>query len=192
MILGNIISNKKIENDESFKFYSLNEEIEDKTLPSLYIGFSDIKDIFDNLDSTNRIISNDIFWTFNKNENNKYFLNDLFNFKIYCYFHKIKNINYQFINPFKNISDIKKILKFFNNKKFKTVVTNNKMIYFYCDKTIFGYDLNFNSFCGVDNNKIIHKIKNKSIKFLNEDELSEDVIHFIDIVDDKKYASFLV
>lgn len=192
MILGNIVSNKKIDEDPCFAIYSLDEEIKDKTIPTIYIGYLDISDMFEYLDSTNRNISENVFWTFYKNENNKYFLNDLFNFKIYCYNYKIKNLNYQFINPFKNISDIKKIISFLSNKKFKTVITNNKMIYFYNDGTIYGYDLNFNDYCGIDSENLINKIKNKSTIFLNENELTDDIVHFIEIIDDKKYASFLV
>lgn len=192
MILGNIVSNKKIENDNGFAFYSLNEDIKDETIPTLYVGFNDISKIFDSLDSTNRKISENIFWTFNNNENNKYFLNDLFNFKIYCYNFKIKNIKYQFINPFKSYTDIKKIILFFKDKKFKTVVTNNNMIYFYNYNTIYGYDLNFSAFCGINNEKLLKKIEKKSEIFLKENDLSDDIIHFIEIIDDKKYASFLL
>lgn len=192
MVLGNIVSNKKIENDNGFAFYSLDEEIKDETIPTLYVGYNDINKIFDSLDSINRKISENKFWTFNNNENNKYFLNDLFNFKIYCYNFKVKDINYQFINPFKNYSDIKKIILFFKNKKFKTILTDNNMVYFYCNKTIYGYDLNFNIFCGIDNEKLLKKIQKKSEIFIKENELSDDIIHFIEIIDDKKYASFLI
>lgn len=193
MILGNIVTNKNIEKDERFIYYNSSEEIIDKSLPILYVGYDLVKELGFKVDTTCRKISDNVFWTFNKNESNKYFVKDLYDFIIYSHYNKIKPTIYTFINPFKSYSDLKRILNFINRyNNYKTVITDTNMIYFSSDHLIFGFDLNFAKFCNVDIVKLINKIKKKSIIFTYKSDVSDNVKLFVELMDDDKYLPFLL
>ena len=57
-------------------------------------------------------------------------------------------------------SKIKRIIK--KIKSFKNpiyYISNNKMLYIYDENMVFGVDLNITEFIGVDNSKILSKLK---------------------------------
>ena len=84
MIVGNIISKDKIE-EENFKtFNSINEVKND--LPILIIGWSTTKEIYgDKVSILHKKIDKDIFWTFNQKEKKVEYENDIKEFVDYCY-----------------------------------------------------------------------------------------------------------
>ena len=194
MILGNIVSNITISNIENFKHYSFDDIINDLSLPTLYIGFTETKKLFgEDINPVDRELSKLIFWSFSRNENNKIMVNDVFKFKIYCHYYLINNLKYHFINPFDNrkklLNVISHIKKSYNSK---IVEFENKMIYINIDNNIFGLDLNFIEYLGFDINKFKIKLHNLSSKYCFSNDLNDDIKLFNEIIEDNRYSCFFL
>lgn len=193
MIIGNIVSNVNLNQEDNFKYYTFNDVILDNELPTIYVGYHEANNILGELDSLNRIINPKTYWTFSRNENNKFMINDIFNFKIDCHYFKVKDIVYFFITPFSDKKNNYKIIQFFKKiKNLRVCQMDNNMLYINSGNYIFGVDLNFMGFYGFNIENLLKKIKDKSDIFVTESELSEDIILFNEIIEDKKYSPFLL
>jgi len=194
MVLGNIIYNGNLEFNDNFKYYPTIDSVEDKNLPTLFIGYSKTKELYPKIKVLDRKINNLIYWTFNKNENTKIMSNDMFNFMVKCHYEYIKQLKYIFIDPITNNKNIlKKIyLKISTSKTIKLFEDKNKMFYLNVDDLIFGIDLNFFEFIGFDGVKLKNNLINKSTVYSDYNNINSEIKLFNDIVEDKKFTPFLL
>ena len=70
--------------------------------------------------------------------------------------------------------------------------SKNRVIYIYSDNIIFGIDLNMVEFIGFDVDKVRNKIKSKSLKFLEGDEILVEYNNYLERLNfDIKLIPFL-
>lgn len=192
MKIANIISDAKLDLLEEFnQVNSINDVI--PGIPTLIIGWDKIKKKYPDYDVINRKISDNLYWTFKKIEKRDLHEEDLFFFVKNTYLNLIKDIQYIFVDPIhftkKNILKIiKKLLNDNNLISFK----HEKMIYIYCDKYIFGIDLNLLKFIGYDPDKIENKINKKSKVFLSNNNIFIEYKIRLEMINNQiKYIPYL-
>jgi len=184
MIIGNIVTNSKINQVKYFNYYDSFESI-DNELPTLVIGWELAKKL-KNYDIFNKKISDKLFWTFNKFEKRSIFDVDLYEFTDYCYNSIICDVKYYFIdNLLLDKKTIYRIVrKILSSGKIISCIIED-MVYIGCDKFIFGLNKNFITYMKYDYDKLIFKIKKHSNVFLTNEEILMEYKHHIDWLDEK-------
>ena len=175
MKIANIVSETKINLGPEFINVQKFSDIVPNDLPTLIIGYNNVCDIFgeDNLNILNREISENIFWTFRRNEKRVIYDADVEMFIRHSYKNFTKKINYvdldliQF-SKFKIRKIVKKLLSL---KDVITYKSDNNVFYIYSENIIFGIDMNLVEFVGFDTSKVLDKIKSKSMVFLEGNEI---------------------
>lgn len=192
MKLANIVTTGTVNVTKDFNVVKSLDEIT-QGLPTLIIGWDYVKKTYSNYDISERTLGPNLYWTFKKTEKRDLHEEDIYNFTRLVYSNLTKDISYVFIDPIitkKRI--IKKILKKINNTKDISSYQHNSMIYMYGDKIIFGIDLNLTEFMGLDTNKIISKIKDKSKHFLIENSIFIEYKNRVENIDNQvKYIPYL-
>lgn len=171
MNIANILSKTELKVPTDFNVVDSEEKLI-SGLPTLIIGFDYVNQKYPDFDITNIKISDNLFWTFKKNEKRDRYEEDLYWFIAYSYTNLIKNIPYVFIDPIQyNSKNMRKILrKIFTTTNIVSLV-DNQMIYMSCDDVIFGVDLKLIKYIGFDENKIKTRIKSASSVFLENKQI---------------------
>ncbi len=192
MVVGNIVSKKKISVSEDFNVVeSLGDIIQG--LPTLIIGWDVIKKEFPDQDILKREISNNIYWTFKQTERRDMHEEDLSNFVELCYKRLVTSIEYIFIDPlqFSRKKILKIIRKIYKEKKV-TSYFYGTMMYVYTSNIIFGIDFKLLAYMQLNVGKILSKIKEKSTNFLTGNEIIILYKRYIEkLSNEVKYIPFL-
>ena len=171
MILGNIVSQIKINVSDDFNVVKSIDEII-HGLPTLIIGFDIAVKHFPDLDVISRKAAENVYWTFRRTEKRDIFEEDIYNFTHLCYYSLVSDIVYYFIDPLAlSKKSIKKIIRkvlSFNNP---IIYQINDMVYIYSEKYIFGIDLNLLEFIGIKREKILLKVSKINQVFLDENPI---------------------
>jgi hypothetical protein len=192
MKIANIISDNKLDLLEEFNQIKLIEE-SIPGIPTLIIGWDKVKKKYPDYDILNRKISDNLYWTFKKIEKRDLHEEDLFFFIKNTYLNLIKDIDYIFIDPIQlsKKSLLKIIRKILNENKIISF-KNEKMVYIYCDKYIFGVDLKLINFIGYDAEKIERKIIKKSNVFLSNNNIFIEYKIRLEMIDNQiRYIPYL-
>lgn len=192
MVLANIVTKNKLEMSEEFNVVDSFDGI-DTSLPTLIIGFNKVKVMFPDFDITEKQISPNLYWTFDKNERRDAYNEDIRWFIKKVFIDLIEKISYIFIDPiqYNRRTMVKIIRKLYSFDKIITLKTEN-MVYLYADIFIFGIDLKLLKFVGVDVEKILAKLRAISSEFLVSDEILIEYKKIISILDNKiKYLPYL-
>jgi hypothetical protein len=192
MKLANIVTTTSVNVSKDFNVVkSLDEIIQG--LPTLIIGWDHVKKTYSNYDISERTLGPNLYWTFKKTEKRDLHEEDIYNFTQRVYTNLIKDITYIFIDPIIiKKKTIKKILKKIHNTKDIVSYQYNDMVYMYGDNLIFGIALNLTEFIGLNTDKIISKIKDKSKYFLTENTIFIEYKNRVEILDNQvKYIPYL-
>lgn len=192
MIIGNIVTTTKIE-DENIKVCRKIETIK-PNLPVLVVGWDVTKESFDGASIIKKQIDEKTFWTFSPKERKVDYDKDIVSFLSFCYSEIIKDIHYIYVDLiYDNKPKINKILrKIYNSEKIITYLHNERMLYIYTDKIIFGVDLDVVEYIGIDRNKVINKIKSISSDFLTNDEVFIKYKNLLKNIDNKyRYIPYI-
>lgn len=191
-MIGNILIDNKLKVDDNFNVVdSFDELIEG--IPTLIIGLDNANKLNKKLNYVDRKIDNNTFWTFSKSEKRMLFEDDIFYFIENSYKSLINSVEYIFIDYMlsskEKINKVnEKIIKNKNNYSFLI----KDMMYVYCDKHIFGFDLRQISYIDKDKNTFISKIKSNSIVFLEGEEILIEYNHNLGMMGDEvKYIPLL-
>lgn len=170
MKIGNIVSPTKINVSEDFNVVkSLDEIIQG--LPTLIIGWDYIKKKYPDYDILTRKLSDNLYWTFKRNEKRDLHEEDIYNFVQNTYNNLVNKIIYYFVDPFSlSRKALVKLLKKLNESKLISYYHDN-MCYIYFDYLILGVDLTFMEFIGIAREKILNRINVKSDIFLIKDAI---------------------
>tara|TARA_Y100000389_G_scaffold101490_1_gene98293 strand:- start:8823 stop:9419 length:597 start_codon:yes stop_codon:yes gene_type:complete len=191
-MIGNIISSNELKVDENFNVVDSMDKAIDG-LPTLIIGLDNVRKIETDLNFVDRKLSDNTYWTFNKQERRVLFEEDLFYFIENSYKFIKENIEYIFID-FVLFSD-NKINKVFNRIKESNnniSFLHNKMMYIYTNDFIFGIDLRQIEFMGYNVDSFLKKIKNLSKVFLDNDEILIEYKNKLGMLEDEvKYIPLL-
>ena len=157
MILGYIVSDKKIKNIDGFVVQVDDISLANATKPILIVGWKNAmkdqryKSILD------KQLDENVFWTFSKSESRADFEEDLKLYYNYIYNNILNNIIYNNINIFK--LKYNKIKKLFNIIKNKNIYLSNNLLYIPHEGNILGLSLSILEYCKIPKNKVINKIK---------------------------------
>jgi len=191
-MIGNIIISDSLKVDENFNVVdSLDKIIEG--IPTLIIGLDNVKKLDTKLNYVDRKLDDLTYWTFSKKEKRVIFEEDLFYFIENSYKHVKDSVEYIFID-FILFSD-RKIGKIFNKIKESLnniTFVNERMIYIYSEKYIFGIDLKQVEFLGYNLELFLLKIKALSMVFLDNDDILIEYKNNLGMLDDEvKYIPLL-
>lgn len=173
MFIGNIVTN----NNLGYKNFNIINSFDDiiVNLPTLIIGWDNVKVIAPNADYFDRKLSDDIFWTFSITEKRDMHEEDLYYFIKKCYEVFVSKSNYIYIDFI--LFENKKVLNIFNiikNSSKKIGFQTDNMIYINVDNLIYGIDLNVIDYIGKDRNQLINYLKNHiGVLFINNEILIE-------------------
>ena len=95
--IANIITKNKLEVSSFFNVSKSLEDI-DVSIPTLIIGWKDVKDFFPEQNILENKICDNIFWTFSKREKRHKYEEDLEKFSLHVNEYINKVINYHFFN----------------------------------------------------------------------------------------------
>ena len=171
MLIANIVSATNVNVSCDFNVVkSLDETVQG--LPTLIVGWDFIKKNYPDYNIINRKLNENLFWTFKKTEKRELHEEDIYNFVEQSYKNLIKDITYTFIDPILfSRKNIVKIIKAINNTNKVISYKHENMLYIYFERYIFGVDLTFTEFIGLNNEKLLSKINKKSYIFLDKNTI---------------------
>jgi hypothetical protein len=182
MKIANIVTSNKLDISEQFNIVESMDNII-HGLPTLIIGFDTVNNLYPDFDILEIKVEDNIYWTFKKNEKRDKYDEDLNWFIQKVYDDLAKNCSYVFVDVIQyNKTILTKIIR--KIKSFNKIVTyhTSDMMYINGDNFIFGVDLKLIKYVGLDESKIINKIKCLSNVFLSDNEI---------IIEYKKYVEDL-
>jgi hypothetical protein len=192
MIIGNIVSTRKISVSEDFNVVkSLDDVIQG--LPTLIVGWDIIKKQYPDYDIINRQLSPDLYWTFRQTERRDIFEEDLLTFQELAYQKLTGSVTYIFVDPlqFGHKKLYKIIRKIYKEKKVVSYFYGS-MMYIYTSNIIFGLDFKLFTYMQLNVDKILHKIKEVSSSFLIGNEILITYKRHIEKLNNEvKYVPFL-
>jgi hypothetical protein len=191
MKLGNIVSNSTLNISNDFNVVKNIDDIM-PGIPTLIVGWDYIKKKYPDYDIIDRKLDDNLYWTFKKTEKRDFHEEDIYNFKQKIYHDLIDKVTYIFIDPItQKKRTIKKILKRLSGKELISY-HHDDMVYIYADDLIFGIDLSLTDFVGLQNEKIIRKIKQKSKIFLTKSNIFIEYKNILENLDYQvKYIPYL-
>lgn len=192
MALANIVSNTEINLSDDFNVVNSIDNIVEG-LPTLIIGFENVKKLYPEFDVTSNKVKDKVFWTFKKNEKRDRYEEDLKWFVKKIYVDLVNEISYVFVDPiqYKGQTLIKIVRKIYRSKKIISYEDEN-MIYIYADKIIFGIDLKLFKYIGMNTDKIKSTIKSISSVFLLKNEILIEYKNIMSVFNNKnRYLPYL-
>ena len=185
MILGYIVSEKKIKNIDGFVAQVDDISLADATKPILIVGWKNAKKDPRYTSILDKQIDENVFWTFSKSESRVDFEEDLKIFYNYIYGHILNNILYNNINIFK--LNYNKIIKLLNIIKNKNIYLSNNMLYIPHEGRVLGLSISILEYCGIPKEKIIKKIKELGSRIFEDN--SKFIFKLSKQLGNKKYAT---
>ena len=172
--IANIITKNKIEVSEFFNVATDLTSV-DTSLPTLIVGWKDVKNYFPEQDILEYNITPTISWTFSKREKRYQYEKDINNFIERVIKNIDKVINYRFFNYM--LSTDKKRNDFYNyiNKGGNSIYYNSRFAYIYnpVDKLTLGVSLQDLKYIGIDILTFVKEIN------LNNNNIIVDNLNFI-------------
>jgi len=188
MILGYIVTDKKLKNIDGFVEQVSDIESADATKPILLVGWKNAKSNKYYTSILDKQLADNLYWTFSKSESRSDFEDDLEKFYNIIYNNILNNINYFYIDIFKlKYNKIKKLYNIIFSKEDKNIYISNNMIYIPYKGSILGVSLNVLEYCGIMREKILEKIKCNPNNNVFEDD-NKFVFKLAKRLGNKKYA----
>jgi hypothetical protein len=149
MTIGYIISDDPRPIGQWFEVVPYTDYNESKHKPCLFIGIERLSEFLNQkVDVVNRRLSDDRLYTFTKYEYRKYYEDDLYEFKKRCYESLVNDISYYFVDPLLLSEEKYAVMmkRCLDRKTNMTIMTYGDMYYASVDKTILGFNKNFQGF----------------------------------------------
>ena len=180
--IGNIISNSKSLTIDLIKNINVsNFNKNEDQVPTLIIGWNNVKKFYPDVNILNKKISDNLFWTFSKREKRSEYEKDVFLFYKYVFYCVNKSIKYVYFDILtSSLSKIKSFIKLIKSDDINIAYLNNDILYFLYKKNIIGVSLKETRYLNIDDSKIIKFLKNNNIKIIDECTfLNSDTFNFI-------------
>ena len=192
-VIGNIVTTESFTISDRFNLVSSYDEVI-PDLPTLIIGFQQIKQVYPDFNIMKHKINDDLYWTFSRKEKKDKFNEIVIQFVDACFHKLVKNIEYIYIDPIHYSEDklnrISKKLTQLNNPI--GIMIDSRKIYIYGDNIIFGFDLDVCEFTGIKRESLINKFSKLVGGFLNQEmiliEYGNDIAALNDSI---RYTPFL-
>jgi hypothetical protein len=170
MILGYIVTDKKLKGIDGFVEQVDDISLADATKPILIVGWKKAKEHPKYSSVLEKQLDDNLYWTFGKSESRADFEEDLRIFYNIIYNNILNNINYYYINIIKlKYSNIKKLYNIIlNSDEVKNIYLSNSLLYIPYERTILGLSLSVLEYCGIPTDKVLNKIKSKGINIIED------------------------
>ena len=188
MILGYIVTERKLTNIDGFVEQVNDISLADSTKPILIVGWKKAKEDPRYTSILEKQIDENIYWTFSKTESRSDFEEDLKIFYNIIYNNILNNIKYYYINIFKlKYNNIKKFYNIIlNNKELKNIYLNKNILYIPHEGNVLGLSLDMLEYCGIPMSKVLNKIKSKGINIIEDN--NKFIFKLSKQLGNKKYA----
>jgi hypothetical protein len=187
MILGNIVCKDEIKVSEIFKVVKSINDI-DKTLPTLIVGFDLICELYPDFDILEFKVDTNHYWTFKRTEKRDKYEEDLSKFTHVVYSKLINNIKYLHIDfLLHKPKQLKRILRKILSAEKVISVQYKDNVFIYLENLIFGLDLEMLRYMRFNVDKLLSKIKLKSLTFLQDDTIFIKYKREIQVLGNKVY-----
>lgn len=152
---------------------------DDKTLPTAILGKKFAEETFgkDNVHVLDREICDGVTWVYGKTENRSKHSDELDRFFNSCFIEKTSPIGYHFINIFtERYSYFKKLIKYIDSPKKKSVYVTDRHVYIYGGKDVAGISLHDCRYAGISPKRIVSRIRDNESNVVFGDDyfLSRD------------------
>ena len=164
MILGYIVTERKLTNIDGFVEQVNDISLADSTKPILIVGWKKAKEDPRYTSILEKQLDENIYWTFSRTESRSDFEDDLKIFYNIIYNNILNNIKYYYINIFK--------LKYSNIKKLYNIILKLSL-------TVLEY-------CGIPMIKVLDRIKSKGINIIEDNK--KFIFKLSKQLGNKKYA----
>ena len=170
MILGYIVTDKKLKGIDGFVEQVDDISLADTTKPILIVGWKKAKKHPKYSTVLEKKLDENLYWTFGKSESRSDFEEDLKIFYNIIYNNILNNIIYSNINIFKlKYNSIKKLYNIIlNSEKNKNIYLSKNMLYIPHEGKVLGLSLSILEYCGIPSDKIVNKIKSKGINIVED------------------------
>lgn len=170
MILGYIVTDKKLKGIDGFVEQVDDISLADPTKPILIVGWKKAKEHPKYSTVLEKKLDENLYWTFGKSESRSDFEEDLKIFYNIIYNNILNNIIYNNINIFKlKYNSIKKLYNIIlNSEKNKNIYLSKNMLYIPHEGKVLGLSLSILEYCGIPSDKIVNKIKSKGINIVED------------------------
>ena len=188
MILGYIVTDRKLTNIDGFVEQVNDISLADSTKPILIVGWKKAKEDPRYESILDKQLDENVFWTFSKTESRSDFEDDLKIFYNIIYNNILNNINYYYINIFKlKYNNIKKLYNIIlNSKEIKSIYLSRDILYIPYEGKVLGLSLQVLEYCKISKEKIINKIKEREIEVIEDNKKS--IFKLSKQLGNKKYA----
>jgi hypothetical protein len=188
MILGYIVTDRKLKNIDGFVGQVGDISLADSTKPILIASWKKAKQDPRYESILEKQLDENVFWTFSKSESRSDFEDDLKNFYNIIYNNILNNINYYYINIFKlKYNNIKKLYNIIlNSEENKDIYLSKNILYIPHNGIILGLSLSVLEYCGVPMNKVLDRIKSKGINIIEDNK--KFIFKLSKQLGNKKYA----
>ena len=192
MVIGNIVTNSKVSVGDEFNIIT-SEDDAIIGIPTLIVGWDYISIHYPQQDILSKRISEDVFWTFSRNEKRDMQELDIYDFREYCYYKLVRNVNYVFIDPIQySKKKMLKILRKIYTSKDIISCKYKDMVYISTDNIIFGVDLTLIEFLGFNVDRLVNKVKGISQTFLLGESIYDEYSTYLSNLNYKpKYLPYL-
>ena len=188
MILGYIVTEKKLKNIDGFVEQVDDISLADSTKPILIVGWKKAKEHPKYSTILEKQLDEHVYWTFSKSESRSDFEDDLRIFYNIIYNNILNNIKYYYINIYKlKYSNIKKLYNLIlTSGEVKNIYLSNSLLYVPHDGKILGLSLTDLEYCNIPIDKVLNKIKSKGINIIEDN--GKFIFKLSKQLGNKKYA----
>lgn len=154
--IANIVTTKNLHFDPLInKCISISDVI--SGIPTLIIGWENVKKLYPNVIILNKNIEKDLYWTFDKTERRVDYERDVSMFYILAIKKIKKNIKYIYFSVLETgFNRAKKIVNFIKSDIIKTIyIDNNSFVFMSFDNNVIGFSLDETTYIGISKNKIL-------------------------------------
>lgn len=190
--IGNIITSSKIEISQYFCVSSSIEDV-DTSIPTLIIGWENVKKIFPNQNILNSKITDTISWTFSKREKRYKYEIDFKKFIDNVIIKTNDTINYKFFNYILSTEEKKKRFISYVNKGGNSIYYNSRVLYIYNPKDLItiGISLKDIQYIGISVKDFIQTLNKNNNNILCDNLKCIDKELYILIKDNVKVIAYL-
>lgn len=188
MILGYIVTDKKLKGIDGFVEQVDDISLADATKPILIVGWKKAKEHPKYSSVLEKQLDDNLYWTFGKSESRADFEEDLKVFYNIIYNNILNNINYYYINIYKlKYNNIKKLYNIIlTSGEVKNIYLSNSLLYIPYEGKVLGLSLSVLEYCGIPTDKVLNKIKSKGINIVEDN--GKFIFKLSKQLGNKKYA----
>ena len=178
MHIGVIVSDdKKIEGSTFIKVVSPSDYIDDGSY-TLFVGKNTVTTLLPDytIKYLDRQIDGMTFWTFSRYEKRNIFEDDIVKFRRFVFDKVFKQAKYKPIEVLQNeFSDVKCLINSLCDDNTKYTYIDNRAIYIYYNKVIYGLSFDELEYVGIDKERVISFLRKfRSVRFIFNDKFLDN------------------